>query len=121
MLERVRSEWFFQPSLLSSFCTGFCHSSVSVSISPRVIALLLTVILLASDENLAEANVNVYGGTKFILLKVAVGMIIGQGVVEEVLFATHALEVKENDEYTADEREQRYLGNLDNLDIRKSR
>lgn len=51
-----------------------------------------------------------YGGTKFILLKVAVGLIIGQGVVEEVLFATHALSVDGNDEYTANEREQRYLG-----------
>lgn len=67
---------------------------------------------LIADENLAEANSNVYGGTKFILLKMAVGLIIGQGVVEEVLFATHALEVDGNDEYTAGEREQRYLGGI---------
>lgn len=40
----------------------------------------------------------------------AVGLIIGQGIVEEVLFATHALELDGNDEYTAGEREQRYLG-----------
>lgn len=72
------------------------------------------------DKNLAEANVNVYGGTKFILLKVAVGLIIGQGVVQEVLFATHALEVKENDEYTADEREQRYLGSVSFFVIHKT-
>lgn len=68
--------------------------------------------LLCFYENVAEANANVYGGTKFILLKVAVGLIIGQGVVEEVLFATHALEVDGNDEYTAGEREQRYLALL---------
>ena len=42
----------------------------------------------------------------------AVGLIIGQGIVEEVLFMTHALEVDGNDEYTADEREQRYLGTV---------
>ena len=54
-------------------------------------------IVLITDENLAEANANVYGGTKFILLKVAVGLIIGQGVVEEILFASHALHVDGND------------------------
>jgi hypothetical protein len=67
-------------------------------------------VLNTSDENLAEASEKIFGGYKFALIKVSVGLIVFQGIVEEILFATHAIEVSGNDHYTANEREQRYLG-----------
>lgn len=60
-------------------------------------------------ENLAEASEKIFGGYKFALIKVSVGLIVFQGIVEEILFATHAIDVSGNDHYTANEREQRYL------------
>ena len=63
-----------------------------------------------TDENLAEASEKIFGGYKFALIKVSVGLIVFQGIVEEILFATHAIDVSGNDHYTANEREQRYLG-----------
>jgi membrane protease YdiL (CAAX protease family) len=72
------------------------------------IALLFLSTLLAV-ENVMRVNENINGTCKILLIKVSVGAIVVQGLVEEFLFAGGVLDVKDTDRYSAEERAQRAL------------
>lgn len=66
-------------------------------------------LLVFSDENVMRVNENINGTCKILLIKVSVGAIVVQGLVEEILFAAGVLDIKDNDRYSAEERAQRAL------------
>ena len=59
-----------------------------------------------------RVNENINGTCKIILIKISVGAIVVQGIVEEFLFASGVLDVEDNDRYSAEERAQRALSKL---------
>ena len=54
-------------------------------------------------------NPNVNGGCKLLLLKMSVGGIVLQGLLLDALYTSGTLNIKANDEYSGQEREQRAL------------
>lgn len=60
-------------------------------------------------ENVMRVNENINGVCKILLIKVSVGAIVMQGLIEEALLATGVLDIKDNDRYSSDERAQRGL------------
>lgn len=60
-------------------------------------------------ENVMRVNENINGTCKILLIKVSVGAIVVQGLVEEFLFASGVLKIKDTDRYSAEERAQRGL------------
>lgn len=56
-----------------------------------------------------RVNENINGTCKILLIKVSVGAIVVQGLVEEFLFAGGVLKIKDTDRYSAEERAQRAL------------
>lgn len=60
-------------------------------------------------ENLYNVSGNVNGTCKIILLKVSVGAMVAQGLIEELLYSSGTLDIRATDEYSAEQRAQRAL------------
>jgi len=58
-------------------------------------------------ESVLRASSNLNGVYKMILLKVSVGIIVLQGLIEEILWATGEIKLDSTSMYTAEERAQR--------------
>lgn len=54
-------------------------------------------------------STNVNGACKIFILKVSVGLIVVQNLVEEILYATGTLDIKATDEYNSEQRAERAL------------
>lgn len=54
-------------------------------------------------------STNVNGACKIFILKVSVGLIVVQNLVEEILYATGTLDIQANDRYSSEQRAERAL------------
>ena len=77
-----------------------------------VVTFCILIDTIFLDENVMRVNENINGTCKIILIKISVGAIVVQGIVEEFLFASGVLDVEDNDRYSAEERAQRALSKL---------
>lgn len=54
-------------------------------------------------------STNVNGACKIVILKLSVGLIVVQNLIEEILYATGTLDIKATDEYNSEQRAERAL------------
>jgi hypothetical protein len=57
-----------------------------------------------ADENVFEQCTNLFGVVKLILLKISVGAIVVQGLVESFLYTSGTSPFKDDDTYDAEEK-----------------
>ena len=60
-----------------------------------------------SDENVYEYLINLFGVLKLALLKVSIGAIVIQGLIENILYSTGSLSYDDDDAHSAQEKSMR--------------
>jgi len=105
--------------LASAVCTMVAHKSQTYHNPAFLASLILTVcslLLLINGfaslvlfyEVLMSESTNLLGTCKIILLKISVGLIVIQGLIEEFLFAFGVIKIGNNSSFTGEERAQRF-------------
>ena len=105
--------------LASTVCTFVAHTSQTYANPAFLASLILTVLSLALLVNgfgslvlfyqvIMEESANLLGTAKIILLKISVGLIVIQGLIEEFLFAFGVIKVEGSSSFSGKERAQRF-------------
>jgi hypothetical protein len=105
--------------LASTICTFVSHKSQTYANPAFLASLILTVLSLAILVNgfgslvlfyqvIMEESSNLLGTSKIILLKISVGLIVIQGLIEEFLFAFGVITVESSAGFSGKERAQRF-------------
>lgn len=105
--------------LASAICTLVAHSSQTYRNPAFLASLILTVLSLALLVNgfgslilfyqiIMEESSNLLGTSKIVLLKISVGLIVIQGLIEEFLYAFGVITVESSSTFSGKERAQRY-------------
>jgi len=105
--------------LASAICTLVAHSSQTYRNPAFLASLILTVLSLALLVNgfgslilfyqmIMEESSNLLGTSKIVLLKISVGLIVIQGLIEEFLYAFGVITVESSSTFSGKERAQRF-------------
>lgn len=103
----------------SVICTFVAHKSQSyhnVAFLASLILTVLSLLLLVNGfgslvmfyELLMKESTNLLGTYKIVLLKISVGLIVIQGLIEEFLFAFGVISIQPSSSFSGQERAQRF-------------